>query len=272
MKKSILALIGLFLVGLVISPAGAAPEGEVSKARELARESHQAAYFPGDDVRWKAKMKITDKNGNVRTRTLSILRKDVGEGKQKYYSYFHNPPQLERMVFLVWTNPGADDDRWLYMPAVDLVQRITGSQKRNSFAGSNFTYEDMTGRYPGQDTFTYVGTGHVNGDTVEIIEGHPKQPEMVEFSYYRAYIDQETKLPLKGEFYTPQGKLGRTLTLEETKVIDGHPTPVKQKAVNHQTGSTTVAKMSEIEYDIGIPERVFSKRYLRRPPTPWIKP
>lgn len=271
MRKIVFSLIGLFLLGLVFSPVLRAEE-DVSKARRIARESHEAAYFPGDDVSWRAKMTITDENDNVRTRDLSILRKDVGKGKQKYYSYFHDPPQLERMIFLVWTTPGEDDSRWLYMPAADLVQRITGSQKRNSFAGSDFTYEDMTGRYPQQDTFVYKGTGQLDGDTVDILEGHPKNPGMVEFSYYRTYIDRETKLPLKGEFFNPQGDLHRTLTLEEYKVIDGHPTPTKQKAVNHQTGSQTVTEMSEIEYDVGMPERVFSKRYLRRPPTPWIKP
>jgi hypothetical protein len=160
----------------------------------------------------------------------------------------------------------------LYLPSIDVVQRITGSQKRNSFAGSDFTYEDMTGRYPGNDTFEYLGTDTYEGSPVHVLKGTPKNPDLVEFSYYEVRIDRETKLPLKAVFYDPQGEPHRTLTLEETKDVDGYLTPVVQKAVNHQTGSTSVATMEDVEYNLGLPERVFEKRYLRRPPTPWIKP
>lgn len=240
--------------------------------RELAFRSYHAAYFQGDDVKSRAHMRIEDEQGRVRSRELTILRKSLSEDRQKYYAYFHQPPDIRRMVFLVWTHPGQDDDRWLYLPSIDLVQRITGSQKRNSFAGSNFTYEDMTGRFPGNDSFEYRGTQQLDGTTVHVLKGTPKNPDMVEFSYYEAFINTETYLPEKAIFYTPQGNKHRTLTLEEVKVIEGFPTPVKQRAVNHQTGSHTVVEMSDVDYNVGIPERVFEQRYLRRPPTPWVQP
>lgn len=243
-----------------------------SRAETLAWKSYKATYFRGKSVKARAHMKITDDQGRVRNRTLTILRKNVGENRQKYYSYFHEPPDLRRMVFMVWTHPGEDDDRWLYLPSIDLVQRITGSQKRNSFAGSNFTYEDMTGRYPGNDTFVYKGMDTIEGDSVYVLRGTPRRPEMVEFSYYRTYVNAETHLPEKGVFYNPQGEPHRTLTMERMKVIEDIPTPVVQKAVNHRTGSTTIVKMKNVEYNLGLPERVFKKRYLRRPPTPYIVP
>ncbi len=238
----------------------------------LAYESYRTAYLPGDDVRWQAKMSIEDRQGNVRTRELTLLRKNTGEDRQKYYSYFRQPADLRRMVFMVHTYPGEDDDRWLYLPAADMVQRITGRQKRNSFAGSNFTYEDMTGRHPQADTFTYVGMDHIDGETVDIIRGNPIDEDLVEFSYYEMHISRETRLPVKGVFYTPGGDKHRTLTLEEWEEIDGYVTPTVQKAVNHRTGGHTVAEMSEIEYDLGIGEDIFTERYLRRPPTRWIQP
>ncbi len=269
MKKKIIILSFIFIASLLAMPFTAHGQVDVDK---LAYESFRAAYFPGDDVRWQARMEITDRNDNVRTRELTILRKNVGDDRQKYYSFFREPSDLRRMVFMVHTRPGEDDDRWLYMPAIDMVQRITGRQKRNSFAGSDFTYEDMTGRFPEQDTFTYLGVDHLNGDTVDVLRGDPHDADLVEFSYYKTYIDRKTKLPLKGVFYTPGGDKHRTLTLEKWEMIDGHPTPIEQKAVNHRTGSQTVARMSEIKYDLGIPERVFTERYLRRPPVPWIQP
>ncbi|MGM0381022.1 MAG: outer membrane lipoprotein-sorting protein [bacterium] len=260
------------LFSVVILLVAGQVNAEEPDAEKLANESYQTAYLPGDDVRWHAKMQIEDEQGNVRTRELTILRKDVGDDRQKYYSYFREPADLQGMVFMVHTRPGEDDDRWLYLSAVDMVQRITGRQKRNSFAGSNFTYEDMTGRHPDQDTFTYIGMDHIDGETVDIIRGNPKDKDLVEFSYYEMYISRQTKLPVKGVFYTPGGDKHRTLSLEEWEEIDGYVTPTVQKAVNHRTGGHTIAEMSKIEYNLGIEENVFTERYLRRPPTRWIQP
>ncbi len=269
MRKFVYAAMFLILaMGLVYPLAAEQPDPE-----ELAYESYETAYFQGDDVRWRASMEIVDDQDRTRSRVLTILRKNVGEESQKYYAYFHEPSQLERMVFLVWTAAGMeDDDRWLYMPATDMQQRISGRQKRNSFAGTDFTYEDMTGRHPDQDEFEYLGTDEVDERPVYVIKGEPRDPDLVEFSYYEMYIDQETKLPLKGEFYDPQEELHRTLRLPEFEEIDGYYTPTLQVAENHSTGSKTTAEMSNIEYNLGIGEDIFAERYLRRPPTQWIDP
>jgi hypothetical protein len=270
MRRTSLFFMLFLMVAAVVMPAHSA-ENDVDP-KELAWESYRASYFQGDDVKARVTMEITDNQNRTRTRELSLLRKDIDQKNQKYYAYFHEPSRLREMVFLVWTHAGQDDDRWLYLPSIDVVQRISGQQKRNSFAGSNFTYEDMTGRYPENDTFEYLGEDTYEGTPVHVLKGTPKNPNMVEFSYYEVKIDQETKLPLKAVFYTPQGDPHRTLTLEKVEEIDGYLTPVVQKAVNHQTGSTTVATMENVEYGLGLPERVFEKRYLRRPPTPWIRP
>lgn len=263
----------LFIISILFFlPLATAVYSSTPDARDLAWESYQASYFQGDDVKAKVTLEITNEQDKTRTRKLSLLRTNTSDKAQKYYSYFHEPSRLREMVFMTWTHAEGSDDRWLYLPSIDVVQRITGSQKRNAFAGSDFTYEDMTGRYPGNDTFTYQGDTTYNDHPVHVLKGYPKNPDMVEFKYYKVMIDTGTFLPWKAVFYNSQDKKHRTLTLEKVKTIQGHRTPVVQKATNHQTGSTTTATMSEIEYNLGLPERVFEKRYLRRPPTPWIKP
>ncbi len=270
MRRTLFFTLMLSLL-VIVSGAPVQPAEDVDP-KELAWESYRAAYFQGDGVKARVNMEITDDQDRTRTRELSLLRKDIDDKNQKYYSYFHEPSRLREMVFLVWTHAGQDDDRWLYLPSIDVVQRIAGQQKRNSFAGSDFTYEDMTGRYPENDTFEYLGEDTYEGEPVHVLKGTPKNTDLVEFSYYEVQISKKTKLPLEAVFYTPQGDPHRTLTLEEIESIDGYRTPVVQKAVNHQTGSTTVATMENVEYGLGLPERVFEQRYLRRPPTPWIQP
>jgi len=57
-----------------------------------------------------------------------ILRRDVADGgDQKFYVYFLEPADVRKMVYMVWKHTDRDDDRWLYLPALDLVKRIAAS-------------------------------------------------------------------------------------------------------------------------------------------------
>ena len=57
---------------------------------------------------------------------------------------------------MVYKYPAKDDDRWLFVPAINMVRRIAAQDKRSSFAGSDFTYEDVSGRDIEDDVHTLV--------------------------------------------------------------------------------------------------------------------
>ncbi|MBI5160419.1 MAG: outer membrane lipoprotein-sorting protein, partial [Micrococcales bacterium] len=42
-------------------------------------------------------------------------------------------------AFLVAKEPGRDADRWLFIPALNLVQRIAARDVESSFVGSDFS-------------------------------------------------------------------------------------------------------------------------------------
>ncbi|MCG8375835.1 MAG: outer membrane lipoprotein-sorting protein [Chlorobiales bacterium] len=42
-----------------------------------------------------------------------------------------------------YDDPSREDDKWLYMPAMKKVRRISGASKNEYFMGSDFTYDDM---------------------------------------------------------------------------------------------------------------------------------
>ena len=111
---------------------------------EIIDHANKVSYYAGDDGRADVKMTIVDDQGRKRIREFVIRRHDVSEGReQKFYVYFKEPSDVRKMVFMVHKNITKDDDRWLYLPALDLVKRIAASDKRTSFVGSNFFYEDV---------------------------------------------------------------------------------------------------------------------------------
>jgi len=257
--KKILALVFLML----LFPASAF----ALTAGEIVERSNLAYYYAGDDGTARLKMTITDSRGRVRLREMTLLRKDIEDGgRQKFYVYFKEPSDVRRMVFMVWKQAEGDDDRWLYLPAIDLVKRIASSDKRSSFAGGVFTYEDVSGRRAADDEHELIGEEKFNGRDAYVVKNVPKDAGQVEFAYYIARIDKETFMPLKGEYYNAGGKLYRTIEVLETAVVDGFPTAMKARAENLEKGLTTTVEFSGVRYNIGLDESVFQERYLRKPP------
>jgi outer membrane lipoprotein-sorting protein len=57
----------------------------------------------------------------------------------------------------------------------------------------------------------------------------------------------------------------------EVKDIQGHPTVTRSKVTDLKSGGHTVSEFSDIKYDVGLPESVFTERYLRRAPRRYLR-
>jgi len=268
MKKCVLVLAIITALSLMMSAV--CPANELDADTIIKRANHVALY-QGETCKGKVTFTITDSQGRVRIRELNILRKDMpgGDLAQKYMTYFKSPADVRKMTFLVHktVEPGQDDVRWLYMPGLDLVKRIAAGDKRTSFAGSDFLYEDISGRNMSEDE-------HERQKDLEgffVVKNTPKSPESVEFTHYIAYIDKETFIPMKVDYYKGDTlyRVMEVLKVEEIATPGQDqvfPTVTESVFRNLETGSSTVMSYSDIQYDIPLEEGLFSERYLRRPP------
>ena len=248
-----------------------APE-KIIDVETIVNKANIAAYYQGKDGKAKVKMTITDKKGKKRVREFIILRKDIKDGgDQKYYVYFLKPSDIRKTVFMVHkhTDTNKDDDRWLYSPGLDHVNRIAASDKRTSFVGSHFLYEDVSGRSLAEDSHELVETT----EKYYIVKNVPKKPDTVEFGYFNVSIDRKTFIPMKMDFYDKNGKLYRVIESKKVEMIevkDGEkvkkfPTVVKSVVLDLNTGGKTVMEFSGVKYNINLKD-IFTERYLRRAP------
>ena len=238
---------------------------------EIVQKANYTSYYQGRDGRAKVSMEIIDSQGRRRSREMTILRYDLqpaeGEdaaftGDQKMYVYFSRPADVNKMAYLVHKHVGGDDDRWLFMPGLNLVKRIAASDKRTSFVGSDFFYEDVSGRNPDDDRHELLETT----DTYYLLNNVPKDPKAVEFASYKVWIHKTTFIPIKGEYYDDAGNVIRDMQALEVKEIQGRQTVTRQQMRDMRTGSTTTISYNRVEYDVGLSEALFTERYLRNPP------
>ncbi len=260
MRQIIMRIIVLvvFLPGVAGLQAAESPGVD-----EIVKRANLAAYYGGEDGKAEVHMNITDSQGRKRNRTFVILRRDVADGgPQKFFVYFKKPSDVRKMVFMVHKYIEKNDDRWLYLPALDLVKRIAASDKRTSFVGSHFFYEDVSGRSITEDHHKLVETTEAH----YVIQNTPKDPARVEFSAYTVWIDKKTFMPVKAEYIDNQNRKYRIVEALEIKPIQGIPTVIKSRVRDLLEGGQTVSEFKNIKYNIGLKDKVFTERYLRRPP------
>ncbi|MEN8108153.1 MAG: outer membrane lipoprotein-sorting protein [Pseudomonadota bacterium] len=261
---------GLALAVFWCSLPALSQAAEEPAVEEIVRRSLETFYYAGEDQRARISMRLVNPQGKERRREMTLLRKNLGTGReQRYYIYFHAPADVKGTVFMVWKYPAREDDRWIFIPAIKLVRRIAADDKRSSFAGSDFTYEDVSGREVGDETHSLLGKSTLDGRPVYRIESHPKAK--VGYARRLSWIDRERSLPLKEEYYDARGELMRIFTADEVKQVDGHWTVVRRSMRNELSGHHTEVVFKEVEYDVGVSDDLFSERYLRRPPGRWVR-
>ena len=244
---------------------------DAQDATEIMKKSHLAYYYAADDGVSDVTMTIVDKKGKERVRAFTMFRLDETDGgNQKYYTYFKKPSDVRRMTFMVHKQADGQDKRWLYVPAVDLIKPISADDKNSSFVGSDFTYEDVSGRLWTEDTHTLVREDKVGERPVWVIESKPVDEDYDGFARKLSFIDQENYLPLREEYYDDKDELIRVFTAETVADADGIPTVTLRKMENVEKGGYTTVAFDEIKYDVGIEDDVFTERYLKNPPREYI--
>jgi hypothetical protein len=262
MKK--IMLLAFLLLGSVAGVLAATPE-------EIIRKSQGALFYPGNDFKARVMMKLISSSGQERLREMTMLRLNTGEvgGEQKYFIYFFQPADVKDMTFMVYKYPAKDDDRWLFIPALNMVRRIAMQDKQASFVGSDFTYEDVSGRDLGDDTHELTGEETVNGRSCVVIKSTPRSGG-TSYAYKLSRIDQATFLPLREEYFDREGAVVRVFAAEEVKEIKGIPTITRRSMKNLKSGHRTEVVYKSTDYNLGLEANLFTERFLKQPPKKWI--
>lgn len=117
------------------------------------------------------------------------------------------PPNLAGAAYLVREKEGdAKDGMYVYLPSVRRVRRVTGSIADGGLMGTSFSYADFKQI---QNTFTdaataYEGSAQIEQRAVHVLAFKPADAAAGGYSLVRSWVDQQSCVPLKAEFYENQ--------------------------------------------------------------------
>lgn len=238
-----------------------------------AREIMQAVEDrdDGDNRVADMTMMLIDKNGDNRTRSIRSYDKEKGEDKQRIM-FFLSPADVKDTAFLTYDYDAyeADDDQWLYLPALRKSKRIASSDKSGSFMGSDFSYSDMTRKNLDAYDFKTLKEDEVRGSKVWMIESLPKSKEEIEETGYEKsilFVRQDNFVVVRAVHWVKDG--GRLKYLDVTKLeqIDGVWT-ILEMTMTTKKGKATLHKtelsFANVKYNQELDEQMFTVRRLEK--------
>ena len=221
-------------------------------AQEILAKVDSAMNAP-EDRKTKMQMVLVDRRGKEKVR--------VAESYQKGDDYrlirFLSPADQRGIGFL--SLPG--DLMYVYFPAFKKVRRIAAHVKNTTFAGTDFTYDDLS-------TFRY--SEDYDAELLEEGKDHyllklaPKPNVKKDYGYLKMWVDKASFLPKKIEFYDKSGNLWKVMEFRRLERIKGYWVAREMEMRDLKKQHSTRMVLEEMALDTGIPDKVFTKGYLRR--------
>ncbi len=217
----------------------------------------------GDDRRSFLTMTLINKQGRQRVRELESFSKDFGKDK-KSVMVFQQPADVRGTAFLSWEydETAREDDKWLYMPAMKKVRRISGASKNEYFMGSDFTYDDLGDRRVDEDTHTLLGEEAARGHDCWKIESVPVNKDAL-YSRKILWVSKVARMVVQAEYYDKDGLLKVYRALDFRRQ-DGFWTLYKSEMENIARHHKTVMAVDAMQYDTGLSDGLFRVSTIQR--------
>ena len=265
MKKSL--VLTLVLVLLASTTAFAITGKEVIDEAE-------GVLNDGDTMHALMGMDLIDKEGNVRSRTLEVwgITYNQEEDLSKMVMEFQQPASIAGTRFLQIENKNRGDDKWIYLPGLGRVRRISSEQGDNSFVGSDFTYDDLETRDVEEDNHQLLREEKLGEYECYVVESIPKDKEDSQYSKRIYWVTKKHSIPVRIEMYSKKtNQVEKVLKIKHNiEKISGYWTVFNATMIDKTTGHSTKLYVKRnksgqpfIEYDKKINPKRFTQRFLK---------
>ncbi|MCC7185451.1 MAG: outer membrane lipoprotein-sorting protein [Acidobacteria bacterium] len=227
----------------------------------------------GRDNRTAMRMRLFDRQGRMRERALTILGMKGGAGRpvpgDRSLTRFTYPNDINGTGFLVWENPDAEDERFLYLPSLGRVRRIAGNETQDSFVGSDFTYEDIGGREFNDYTYTRLDDTSrwtaPDGSTHAVYRLESKNKDVkARFPRVISLVRQDNFVFVRGEIHNRRDELQKVFDVRKLERVSGIWTVMEMVMADTLQKTRTELVVEKIEYNVGLTAADFSRRELER--------
>jgi hypothetical protein len=228
----------------------------------------------GRDSRLAIRMRLFDRHGRMSERRLTLLAMKGGPGRpapgDRTLIRFSYPNDIKGTAFLVWEQPNADDERFLYLPSLGRVRRIAGSEAQESFVGSDLTFEDIGGREFDDYTYRLIDDPNAAWTGPDGVK-HPaytlesrNRDANARFPRVISRVRRDNFVVVHAVIYNRRDEPQKTFEVLELAQVKGYWTSMALRMTDALQRTRTELVLDSVEYDVGLKPDAFSRRELER--------
>ena len=244
------------LLALMVVPLAQAQD-TVDSVRACA-----AANAPEQSFTQRANFITTDRVGASRTLQSTVYGKSE-DGKLRLTLHVEQPPDVAGTAILL-RRENADDDMFIYLPALRKSRRITGGMTSTKLLGTEFSANDLQQWFGtlSKGEATLLEPGQVADRAVHRIALQPQVIDGGDTVQVIAAVDQEHCVPLRVDFVDADGAIVRQLRtdLSSIQTVKGRQLATHFVMEDRVAESRTELTLSRIEFDERIPLSLFHPR------------
>lgn len=247
--------------------ASAAAQAESPSADEIVRQARERD--DGHSFMSEVSLILHDKKGNTRVRTFTYLQKDYPEG-DRFSMFFTSPNDVRDVAFHI-ENPqevlGKEDSQWMYLPVSRQTRRISTTDKRGSFMGSEYSYADLDKIRVNDYRQTLLGEEQIQGRDCHVIEREPASPQVLTKTGYnklKVWIDKQNHLVMRQDFFDVKGVLIKQMRTLKVAKVDGIDSIMLSETEHFIDGTRSEMRFDRLQYNVELDDRLFTQGAIRR--------
>ena len=229
----------------------------------------QSALTAEEIIR-KADEKVRGKTNQSEMR-MEIIRptwqrdlafKGWGRGLDYSMTYITSPARDKGQVFMK-----RETEMWNWMPSIGRMIKIPASMMSQGWMGSDYTNDDILKESSMVVDYehTLVAEEEIEGYACYKIQMIPKEEAAVIWGKVHKWITTDEFIQLRSEYFDEDGELVKRDFAYDFKVMDGRLIPTRIEIVPaDEEGKKTVLYITDIQFDIDLPESFFSQQNMKR--------
>jgi len=152
-------------------------------------------------------------------------------------------------------------EMWNFFPKINKVIKVPPSMMMGSWMGSDFTNDDLVREVSLAQEYTVEKK--VEGDNFRLIL-IPKKNTVTVWGKIEFVVNQQSLLPLEQSYFNEKGDKVRTMLFSDIREFSGKKMPAIMTMMPlNKEGHKTVIEYSEAEFNLDIPDNVFTLRNLQ---------
>lgn len=217
----------------------------------------------GDNRASVLTMRLEDSRGSRRVREMRTWAMDEGPDTRTLM-VFLEPGDVRGTAFLSYDYDALDkeDDKWLWMPALRRIRRISGAARRERFMGSDFSYDDMGNRNVDEDSHLLEGEETVEGAACWVVLSRPREADPA-YDRVRYWVRKDADLVVRAEYYDRDGLL-KVFRVVKAEKCNGFWTVLHSEMEDRVRRHRTILENREVRHDTDMDPEIFSPARLRQ--------